>query len=142
MIKGMMIKLYPTRVQEEMFRKSAGCARFAYNWGLALIKDEYANGVKLTAMDTRSRLTEAKDSGLYEWIKKVSADAWRNSFQDLNVAFKRFIGNLEKGMPFQEAGYPNFKKKWVSETSFLHDIRKLKVKGNRVYLEKIGWVKM
>ena len=142
MIKGMIIKLYPTKAQEEMFRKSAGCARFAYNWGLELIKESYDKGVKLSAIDARDKLKEVKDSGQYEWLGEISADVWRHSFQDLNTAFSRFYENLKKGMLFLEAGFPNFKKKWISETSFFHDNRKLKVKGNRVYLEKIGWVKM
>jgi len=116
MIKGIQVKLHPTKAQEVMFWKSAGCARFAYNWGLGLINDEYAKGVKLTATDARDRLTETKDSGLYEWIKDVSADAWRNSFQDLNNAFRRFYGNLKKGMSFHEAGYPNFKKKGKAQS--------------------------
>ena len=34
MIKAIKVRLYPTKKQEELMYKSAGVARFSYNWGL------------------------------------------------------------------------------------------------------------
>lgn len=34
MIKAIKVRLYPTKKQEELMWKSAGVARFSYNWGL------------------------------------------------------------------------------------------------------------
>lgn len=142
MIKAVKIKLYPTKEQELMFIKSAGCARFAYNFGLALIQSEYKIGNSLSPTKARDILKAAKDNGEYEWIKEISADAWRNSFQDLKDAFANFYANLKRGLPFHEAGFPKFKKKHRSKSSFFHDNRKIKVFENKIYLEKIGYVKM
>ena len=142
MIKSIKVKLYPTKRQEVMFRKSAGCARFAYNWGLSQIKTQYELGNKISPIDARSMLKTEKDTGNFEWLREVSADAWRNAFQDLKLAFVGFYRNLKQGVPFQKAGFPRFKKKVGCKLSFFHENVKLKVNKNQVYLEKIGFVKM
>ena len=41
MIKAIKVRLYPTRYQEELMFKSAGVARFSYNWGLAFLNNYY-----------------------------------------------------------------------------------------------------
>lgn len=35
MIRAYKYRLYPNKAQQEFFTKSFGCARWAYNWGLA-----------------------------------------------------------------------------------------------------------
>lgn len=40
------IKLKPNNKQTTYFKKSAGVARFAYNWGLSQWKEQYAAGGK------------------------------------------------------------------------------------------------
>lgn len=143
MIKAIKIKLYPTKEQESMLWKTANHARGAWNVGLGYIKDEYEKGNSVSTAQARQMITDAKKSNKdYLWLGEISADAWRNVFQDMTKAFKVFRENLKKGIPFPDAGYPQFKKKSKSKPSFYHDERKLKVYGNKVYLEKIGFVKM
>ena len=49
MIKAHVIKLYPTKSQELIFRKSCGVARYSYNWALAKWKELYEAGEKPNA---------------------------------------------------------------------------------------------
>lgn len=45
-IKAIKVKLYPTKRQEELMFKSAGVARFSYNFGLAYLNNYYAENKK------------------------------------------------------------------------------------------------
>lgn len=143
MIKGIKAILYPTKKQEQMFWQSTGNARFVYNWGLGKIKGAYdQDKTKLSVIDARKQFNEQKYTDeTISWVLERSQDIPDMAFQDLKSAFKRFFDNLRKGIPFKQAGYPAFKKKGIETPSFAHDSRKLKVKGNRVYFEKIGWVR-
>ena len=49
MILGHTIALDPTARQAAYFRRAAGVSRYAYNWGLAEWKRQYAAGEKPTA---------------------------------------------------------------------------------------------
>lgn len=47
MIKAIKVRLYPTKHQEELMFKSAGIARFSYNWGLAFLNNYYEKNNKI-----------------------------------------------------------------------------------------------
>lgn len=44
MIKAIKVRLRPTDEQEHQLWRTAGVARFAYNWALARQKENYING--------------------------------------------------------------------------------------------------
>ena len=46
MIKSFKVRLEPTKEQIEMMFKTAGCARFVYNWCLDFQKERYGVGIK------------------------------------------------------------------------------------------------
>ena len=46
MIKSVKVRLRPNKEQEKQLWKSAGVARFAYNWALNKQKENYDNGGK------------------------------------------------------------------------------------------------
>lgn len=46
MIRAIKVRLYPTKEQEILMWKSAGVARFAYNWGLAYLNNYYEENKK------------------------------------------------------------------------------------------------
>lgn len=46
MIKAIKVRLYPTKIQKELMFKSAGIARFSYNWGLAFLNKYYEENKK------------------------------------------------------------------------------------------------
>jgi putative transposase len=143
MIKAIKVKLEPTAEQAKMLRKTANHARGAWNRGLGYIVSEYEKGNRVSPMQARQVMTDLKKSGKdYLWLNEISADAWRNVFQDMTKAFQIFFDNIKNGVPFADAGYPQFKKKSKARCSFFHDPRKLKVRANTVQLEKIGVIKI
>jgi putative transposase len=131
MISAVKILLLPTKEQEKMFFRSAGCNRFAYNFMLTYCNEEYRVGTKKTPAQARDVLTGVKDT-FYSFLNEVSADSWRNASQDLQKAFSNFFEG--------RADYPEYKTR-KSKISFYHDNRKLQINDKKIRLEKIGWVK-
>ncbi|MGL4450712.1 MAG: RNA-guided endonuclease InsQ/TnpB family protein, partial [Sarcina sp.] len=135
MIKAIKVRLYPTRYQEELMFKSAGIARFSYNWGLAFLNKCYEeNNKSLSIGELRKEFTKLRNDDEYFWLKEVSSEIPQQALKDLGESFKKFFR--------KESSYPKFKRKGKCETSFFHLNNKFVVEGNHVKLEKIGYVKM
>jgi putative transposase len=140
------IALDPTPQQAEYFARSAGAARFAWNWALARWRSEYALwkeyqcGPKPTEASLRRDLNAIK-ADAFPWILEVTKNAPQQAIKNLGAAFKNFFDGSAK--------YPNFKKKGVSRDSFRADPgpdkahpNAVQVDGKRVKLPVIGWIKM
>lgn len=135
MIKAIKVKLYPTRYQEELMFKSAGVARFSYNWGLAFLNNYYEeNNKTLSIGELRKEFTKLRNDSEYSWLKEVSSEIPQQALKDLGESFKKFFN--------KQSSYPKFKKKGKCEISFFHLNNKFIVKDNKVKLEKIGYVRM
>ncbi|MGL5576019.1 MAG: RNA-guided endonuclease InsQ/TnpB family protein [Sarcina sp.] len=135
MIKAIKVKLYPTRKQEELMWKSAGVARFSYNWGLDYLNNYYKENKKsLSIGSLRKVFTEIRKSEEYKWLKEVSSEIPQQALKDLGDSFQRFFK--------KESDYPKFKRKGKCQTSFYHLNNKFIVEDNYIKLEKIGYVKM
>ena len=135
MIKAIKVRLYPTRYQEELMFKSAGIARFSYNWGLAFLNNYYEeNNKSLSIGELRKEFTKLRNDSDYVWLKEVSSEIPQQALKDLGESFKKFFK--------KESSYPKFKKKGKCEVSFFHLNNKFIVENNQVKLEKIGYVKM
>lgn len=135
MIKAIKVRLYPTKKQEELMWKSAGVARFSYNWGLHYLNKYYEDNKKsLSIGELRKIFTKLRKSDEFPWLKEVSAEIPQQALKDLGEAFGKFFN--------KEAEYPKFKKKGKCEVSFFHLNNKFKVENKHISLEKIGYVKM
>ncbi len=135
MIKAIKVRLYPTRYQEELMFKSAGIARFSYNWGLAFLNKYYEeNNKSLSIGELRKEFTKLRNDNDFTWLKEVSSEIPQQALKDLGESFKRFFR--------KESSYPRFKKKGKCEVSFFHLNNKFVVKDKYIKLEKIGYVKM
>ena len=90
-------RLYPTKEQIVLIRKTFGCTRFVYNYCLDLKrKNKY-----LTKFDLMKELSKLKKE--YPFLKEIDSCSLQNAITDLMVGFRLF----EKG----HGGYPKFKKK-------------------------------
>lgn len=135
MIKAIKIRLYPTKEQEILMWKSAGVARFSYNWGLNFLNKYYEeNNKSLPIGELRKEFTKLRNDKEFIWLKEVSSEIPQQALKDLGDAFKDFFNNKSK--------YPKFKKKGKCEISFFHLNNKFIVKDSYINLEKIGYVKM
>lgn len=135
MIKAIKVRLYPTKIQEELMFKSAGIARFSYNWGLAFLNKYYEENKKtLSIGELRKEFTKIRNDEEFSWLKEVSSEIPQQALKDLGESFKKFFR--------KESSFPRFKKKGKCEVSFFHLNNKFIVKDKYIKLEKIGYVKM
>lgn len=102
--KSRKYELKPNKAQIIMLKKTAGCTRYAYNWGLAKAKDIREETGKFPKFAELSRLwTQHKKEEGFEWLNEVQAVPLFVSIKDLNDAFQRFYKKQNK--------FPAFKKK-------------------------------
>lgn len=113
--KAYKVELKPNNKQRTLLEKSAGTARFAYNWGLNQRIELYEKEKKsLSAIDQHKILCSKKKEE-YPWMYEVSKMAPQEALRDLDKAFKNFFRGIKKG---QKVGYPKFKSKHKSKQSF------------------------
>ena len=138
MIRGEVVRLFPTPEQEKMFRKCLGFARFSYNYCKSY-DDEYVktHKTRLSRYDLAKLLVRLKYSGDYDWMKELPCDIAKQASKD----FGRAKANSKR--IYNNAGHTSYKKKHDHKQSFYCDYEKTKIKSNkRVYISKIGNVKM
>ncbi|WP_240415583.1 RNA-guided endonuclease InsQ/TnpB family protein [Paenibacillus periandrae] len=130
MILASRVRLKPTLEQEKQLWKSAGTARWAYNWTLA--KQQERGGKFISHEDLRKELTILKQTEDYAWLFEVSNNIVKQAVKDACEAFKRFFK--------KQAKCPRFKSRKKSKPAFYNDTEKLKVKDGIVLIEKVGWI--
>jgi putative transposase len=135
MILSKKIRIIPTTEQEQQLWKSAGTARFMYNWTLAKQEENHKNGGKfISDNDLRKEVTIMKQTEEFKWLNEVSNNIAKQAVKDACNAYIRFFkGESEK---------PRFKSKKKSNPSFYNDNIKLKVKPKKILIEKVGWLKI
>jgi probable transposase/helix-turn-helix protein len=140
------VALDPTQAQAEYFARACGVARFAWNWGLARWRQEYALwreyrcGPKPSEAALRRELNALK-ADAFPWMREVTKNAPQQAIKNLGTAFKNFFEG--------RARYPTFKRKGRANDSFRADPgtdkdhpNAVEVDGRRVKLPVIGWVRM
>lgn len=132
MILAHKIRIYPDKNQQIGLNKACGCARFAYNWGLAKWKELYLSGEKPNGNNVKKLFNDIKGD-MFPWIYDSPKDANQTSFSNLQRAFSFFFK--------KKTGYPKFKKKGVHD-SFSISNDKASIKDNYVSIPKIGKVKL
>ena len=111
MIKGIKIRLYPTKAQEELMWKHIHASRFIYNYMLALQNERYENGEKhLYAFDMHKLLTPLKKQDEFAWLNEVSNYMLCASCVDLSDSFSRFFKKQSK--------HPRFKSRKKAKSNF------------------------
>ena len=138
MIRGEVVRLFPTPDQEKMFRKCIGYARFSYNYCKSY-DDKYVktHNTRLSCYDLAKLLRELKHSGNHDWMKELSADISKQAARD----FAQAKSNSKR--IYKNAGHTSYKRKHDHKQSFFCNPYKTKIKSRkRVYVSKIGDVKM
>lgn len=160
MIKGIKVRLLPTAEQESQLWKSANIARWAYNWALDKQIKYFEITGKLTKIkdgELRKEITILKQTAEYRWLYEVSNNVVKQAVKDLCNAIDRFHDESKKhGYRYRDTAiksgkilllkdfenFPRFKTKRKSEPKFYNDTDKLKVKEDKILLEKVGWIQI
>ncbi len=151
------VELDPNNIQRSAFRRAAGCARWAYNWGLgrkietiAARKAAIAAGVSKTdlpkvptAIDLHKELVLLKnlplDQGGVPWMYGSSKSAPQEALRNLDKAFEVFYRKCKAKAPGPK-GFPRFKSKKRDTLGF--HLTSAKVTNSHVTLPRIGSVKL
>lgn len=128
MLRAHKIRIFPSKDQEVLLRKSCGVSRFAYNWALGKWKQSYANKEKVTEGLLRKRLVAVKRTE-FPWMLEVTKCAPEQAIKDLGSAFSKFFK--------KRAGFPKFKKKGQKDSFYVSNDR-FRIVGKELRLPKIG----
>jgi putative transposase len=120
-VRGYKTELDLNNEQRTACTRHAGCARFAYNWGLARSQEVYrTTGKRPTAIDLHRELNKLKHTD-FSWMYEVSKCAPQEALRDLDTAYKHFFRRVElkkQGKWKGKLGFPAFKKKSKGIGSF------------------------
>lgn len=137
MILAHNIALDPNNVQETYLRKAVGIARFAYNGALDPWQQPYEAWTadptlpKPSEAALRRHLNAVKRDA-FPWMLEVTKNAPQMAIIHWGQAFQNFFAGT--------AEYPTFKKKGRHSFTLTND--QFTVKGRKVHIPKLGWVRM
>ena len=107
--KAYKFRLYPNKQQEELIRKTCGCARFVYNVTLAVRQAAYKAGAPLSGNDCVKMLPGLKVQ--YPWLKEVDSTALQSSVRNMDRAYQNFFASKGGSRKGRAIGFPKFKAK-------------------------------
>jgi len=134
------IELDLNNSQESFCKKACGCSRFASNWALATWNELYKAGFNpnINMIDKAFNAIKGKE---FPWMQDVLNTAPQKGIKNTGKAFQNFFDS-QSGKRKDKVGYPQFKKKGRCKDSFYIPNSQLKVDGKKVYIPRLGWVRM
>jgi putative transposase len=131
-------RFYPTDQQQQSLAQLFGCVRVVWNDALATCKQSE----KLPSGNDLQKLviTKAKKTEERKWLADVACVPLQQSVADLGVAYKNFFDSRNGNRKGKRVGTPKFKKK-SNHQSARFTRSGFYIKGNSVYLAKIGHLK-
>ena len=132
------IALDLNNVQATYMARTAGTARFAYNWAFAEWKRQYEawkldnSQPKPSQAALRRQLNSIKREQ-FPWMLEVTKCAPQMAIIHLGDAFKNFFAGRSK--------YPQFRKKGVDDRFTLTNDQ-FSIDGSRIRIPNLGWVRM
>jgi transposase len=119
--RGYRTELDLNNKQITICKKHAGCARFAYNWGLKRKQEVYQQtGRSSSAMELHRELNALKPTD-FPWMYECSKCAPQEALRDLDKAYKNFFRRVhlnQEGTWKGPLGFPTFKTKRQGLGSF------------------------
>ena len=123
------IKLKPNKHQAVLLSKTAGTARYAYNWGLAKWNELYEKGEKCDPYMLSRFWTQERP----DWALEVYNGSARMALLNLGGAFKAFFQGFRS--------HPTFHRKGQRDSFYVSN-DKAKLYGSKIRLPNIGRVRM
>jgi putative transposase len=128
------IRLIPTKEQEILFWKSAGTARWAYNYFLAENQRVYDEEKRyLSGNELRKYINNTLKKTTHTWLSEVSANVMKHGVMDAEKALQNYFKRM--------GNKPKFKNKHKSTPSFYVNYESLVAKNGGFHGERIGYVK-
>ena len=124
-------RIYPNKIQKELFSRTFGCVRFVYNRMLAEKIAHYEKTGKSL------KVTPAKYKAEFPWLREVDSLALCNAQMHLQAAYQNFFRD-------PSVGFPKFKSKKQPARSYTTNCvnGNIELKDGRLKLPKAGWVRI
>lgn len=132
MIKSFKYRIYPNKSQEILLSKTFGCIRVIWNANVESFNSYDKDNNPKPKLISKSDLINDKP-----WLNEVSAAAIQQKIRDFKETASQFFSKTRK----KKINKPVFKKKSGNQSYRLPN-QKFLINGNKIRLEKIGWVKM
>lgn len=134
---GYKLELYPTDEQIKTFNKYFGVARFIYNQGINMYKEERGDSDKykiLTYFDLTNKLTKLKSRPEYEWLNQYDVTTLKYVLRDVNNAYTKYFKGL--------SNHPTYKSKKIYSNHMQFPVRgdRMSIGKGFVYIPSIGKV--
>ena len=141
MLRAIKIRLNPTPEQEVLFWKSAGTARWAYNFYLSekerVYKEYLSNGMTgkkdITGAEVRKYINNVLKKTTHKWLSEVGSNVMKQGVKDAEEAYQRYFKKI--------SGKPRFKSRRRSKISFYVNYESLSRRHGGFRGEKLGFVK-
>ena len=140
--KAYRYRIYPTKEQEKLIIKTFGCARFVFNYFLALTEHTYEEtGKSVSHRERSAMLPKLKNGERTNFLKDVDSIALKSSLEDLDDGYKRFFTGQNKKPKFKEKAdsVQSYTTKVVTKNGKSTNIW---IEGDKIRLPKLGFVKM
>ena len=134
--KAFRFRLRPTPAVRQRLAQMAGCTRFLYNKALALnlnLLEQKQPILRYTKLCSQLQSWKQEEATL--WLQQAHSQVLQQALKNLDRAFQDGLDVKQPGKKM-----PRFKKRGRQD-SFRYP-QGFKLRGNRVYLPKIGWVGM
>ena len=134
--------LDPTPAQERALRSHAGASRFAWNWGLARVKERYAAERKWYGAAELHRMwnEQKKQNPALAWWGENSKCAYQEAFRDLDRALSDFIKSKKGQRKGKRLGFPRVKRRGKCRDSFRFGSGVMRCEGYTVTLPRLGTI--
>lgn len=131
-------RFYPTDQQSQGLARLFGCVRVVWNDALTICR----SAEKLPSYNQLSSfLTQSKQTEERVWLTEVSAVPLQQSVRNLNIAYQNFFNSINGKRKGKKIKPPRFKsRKSRQSATFIH--AGFSLKGDKVYLAKIGYLKV
>ena len=134
MLRAVKVRLLPTKEQEVLFWKSAGTARWAYNYFLSENQRIYQEtGKGVSEGEVRKYINNVLKKTTHVWLKEIGSNVMKQAVKDANIALQKYIRG--------KSGKPKFKSRRRSKVSFYVNYESLSRAQNGFHGEKLGFVK-
>lgn len=104
-------RLYPSPSQEALIQKHFGCARWVYNYALALKKKTWEEEKRtMSQFELCKEFPKLKKLEGTKWLSEVCSHSLQNEMANLDQAYTRFFR--------EKKGFPKFKSKHSNNKSY------------------------
>src|SRR5699024_11031691 len=132
--KSYRFRIYPTKTQTELIKKTIGCSRFVFNHFLATCKDTYKKTDKgLTYHYCSSKLPSLKNE--YAWVNEFINISLQSSHRTLADSYSISAKKKNKARRFKS------KNNNVQSYKTKHKNGNIAIIGNKIKLPKLGLVR-